>query len=521
MATNIYDSAKNYFDKPPGHITREEDRLRVQAYRAYENIYHNVPNSFKLVQRGDDSNPIYLPSARKIVESANRFFGKHLDFVLDPKAGMDADRGLVQLFLENFLVREEFYTKYVTQKRYGQVRGDFMWYLVGDDTRPEGRRISLYELDPGDYFPIYEDGDYNKVIGCHIVQVVTHPKDSTKTAVRRQTFRKLRDENSGVVTITSELAVFESDKWDDRIEGQEIVRILSLKDEEPLDPLITSIPVYHYKNKRISNHGFGSSELQGIETVIQAVNQAVSDQELALAFGGLGVYWTNSGPPVDENNEIVAWEIGPGRMIEVKGDKIKVERLSGVDNIDSSLAHINFLLGEGQESLGIPAIASGAVDVQIAESGIALWLRMAPLLAQNEEKEDELRNTHDHFFYDLINMWFPVYEGIGGIDTGLRISTVVDDPMPVDKDAEIARVSTMVNAGLMSIVEARAYLVSIGVGGIAANETGEFDAEEIIAEQKALAEAKAFDPFANRFNDELPTDTQATGTGPQGVKVVS
>jgi hypothetical protein len=46
---------------------------------------------------------------------------------------------------------------------------------------------------------------------------------------------------------------------------------------------VTSIPVYHFRNNRSGNSIFGTSELQGIESLIVGVNQTATDQELAVA----------------------------------------------------------------------------------------------------------------------------------------------------------------------------------------------------------------------------------------------
>ena len=44
-----------------------EDQERIQSYQTYEEIYWNHPETFKLVVRGTESKPIYVPSGRIIV----------------------------------------------------------------------------------------------------------------------------------------------------------------------------------------------------------------------------------------------------------------------------------------------------------------------------------------------------------------------------------------------------------------------------------------------------------------------
>src|SRR3546814_3832626 len=43
------------------------DGQRVASYDAYESIYWNAPDTFKLVQRGTDADPIYVRSEERRV----------------------------------------------------------------------------------------------------------------------------------------------------------------------------------------------------------------------------------------------------------------------------------------------------------------------------------------------------------------------------------------------------------------------------------------------------------------------
>ena len=46
------------------NIVGEIDKLRIAAYDLYDGIYHNRQESLKLEIRGEDSLPIYMPSAK-------------------------------------------------------------------------------------------------------------------------------------------------------------------------------------------------------------------------------------------------------------------------------------------------------------------------------------------------------------------------------------------------------------------------------------------------------------------------
>ncbi len=92
------------------------------SYTLYEDIYWNVPDSFKLVMRGDDESPIYLPTARKIVEATHRFLAVNFDFVVNDKVGTSGEQAALELIMRALFKREEVYAKVTTQKRYGLIK---------------------------------------------------------------------------------------------------------------------------------------------------------------------------------------------------------------------------------------------------------------------------------------------------------------------------------------------------------------------------------------------------------------
>jgi hypothetical protein len=74
------------------------------------------------------------------------------------------------------------------------------------------------------------------------------------------------------------------------------------------------------------------------------------------------------------------------------------------------------------------------VDSTTAESGVALALKMAPLLASNAEKELEIIGKTDQMLYDLQTMWLPAYEGVN-LD-GVIVESRVDNPLPRNKGGD-------------------------------------------------------------------------------------
>lgn len=488
MAFNPYDSARQFFTpgQAPAQVVTDKDRDRLQSYELYEKIYWTMPQTFKVKQRGSDASPIYLPSARKIVEACNRFLGVDFTAVVSGESAAE-----IEALLASTFTREKFYTKYATQKRYGLIKGDALWHIVADDTKAEGERISIYELDPATYFPIMDPDNNEKRIGCHLVDVITDPFDPNKTKqiARRQTYRKTEE------GITSELAHFEVAAWDDRnLAPKDIKRIRTVKPTFTLPSTITALPVYDIPNIRIPGPSpFAYSEIMGIERVFAAVNQAVSDEELSLAMAGLGIYWTTAGPPRDAAGNIVAWDIGPARMLEVGKDS-KVERLQGITSVDPMIDHMKFILGETQSGVGIPDVAAGKVEVTIAESGISLQLQLSPLLAKNAEKEKAQNDVYDQMFYDIVHSWFPAYEGTPEATTASAVAQT-GDPMPKNRKAQIDELIELKNAGILSSEEVRQILVAQHGYDINPNT------DALIAE--AAARATAEDPFSSRVDSGL------------------
>lgn len=481
------------------------DAERIEAYRLYEAMYWGVPETFKLTWRGTEDQPIYVPSAKTIVEACNRYLAVGFDYSLQVAAGGSGDRDAARLALDTLFRRERFFSKFTTAKRYGLIRGDSLFHVLADSTKPAGRRISILEVDPASYFPITADDDPDKIVGVHLVdQWVADPLKPAEVTIRRQTYRKV-PRPDGLNTITSETTFWELGGWDDRPgSGQKLKKLPGGTPAFELPPAITSIPVYHIMNQRAPLHPFGSSELRGLERIAAAINQAMSDQELALALAGIGTYVTNSGAPLDENGQETDWVMGPGNVVEVAGTKNEVffERVDGVRNVTPNLDHVNWLWKAMKESSATPDIATGAVDVAVAASGIALTLQMGPILAKNAEKEDEILGVADHMYFDILNGWLPSYEGLAF--EGVDVVPTVADPMPVDRAAVIAEITSLMatDPPLISAETARAILRDkLGY------EFSDAEAVAIVTEAADLSVAR--DPFSQRLRETESEETEA------------
>lgn len=518
-----YDSAANFikddkdFTKLIGNASNADDRLRLKAYELYEDMYFNRPDHMRVVLRGedDDSIEIYIPSAKKNIEAVNRYLAIDFDYQFD--SGTEVDQSALDTALQELFTREQVKTKFNKMKRFHLIKGDALLHIQAYGYEKPGRRICISELKPEHYFPI-EDFTTSRTMGCHIVDVIRNPKNSRKTEqcadewiVRRQTYmREMQEDKNGNKTptgrITTALALFELSKWDDRVVTNEIYMIEELIAEHALPDIIQNIPVYHWKNNPPPASTFGMSELAGVESIINAINQAATDEDLTLITQGLGVYWTDASAPLDENGNEVEWEIGPGSVVQVSTGA-NFGRVTGVSSVAPYHEHIALLDENMQQSMAVPDVAIGMVDVQAVESGIALQLKFGPLLAHNKEKEPGIQRVCDEFLDDLLD-WLQEYEGIQRNDT--QISSIFGDPMPQNKSQQLT--------DYLSIWAQAPSTLPVQWLYDRLNELFGWDLSDATDFPQALSDAKEIaqsaappDPFANMMMDANGNPIAPTG----------
>lgn len=459
-------------------IADVEEQKRVAAYALYEAIYWGVPDTFKLLKRGSESSPIYLPAGRSIVDTVNRYTANAVNFLPDPLVGTPEQQNAAILVMNAFLAREKFTSKFAANKREGIMRGDWFWHIYADELRPEGARISIQAVDPGSCFPIYNELNLDEIIGWHIVEQYEF---DGKPAIKRLTYRKVTG-TGGPSPITIEDTIFELDKWGGPGDPEESV-LQSITPPSQLPDVIDHLPVYHCQNFTTTGTIWGSSELRGFERVIAAVNQAISDEELALALEGLGVYVTDAGTPVDDDGNEVPWNLGPGRVVELPTsatEKTLFQRVNGVSTVTPALDHINFLLGQLNEAAATPGVARGDVDVSVAESGISLYLQLAPLLTKAEDKELVITDVHAQLMYDL-RKWFAAYEP-SNMSSPLMATAFVPvygEKIPVNRKERFDEILQLAAAGLVTAEWTWAELAKIGYQfGDTAKFATDLDAEK-------------------------------------------
>lgn len=451
-----YSTAAGLFGAKPGWLTNDLEIQRVQSYQLYEQIYWTVPDIFKVQFRGTNDKAIYIPSARTVIDTTDRYAGANFAVNLTDKvsgATDTADVVAAQLAFRDLFSRERFVSKFDGNKLYGVMRGDWVWHVTANPAKLAGTRISMNSIDPAMYFPVTADDDVDSIVAVHLaVQITT----SEGPRIHRLTYRK-EQSSPGVFTgrITVEEGLFKLDKWEmPDSKPDKVIRPI-----EQLPPTITAIPVYHVKNFEEPGNPFGSSDIRGFEVIMGAINQTVSDEDLALALDGIGMYATNAPRPTDEEGNPIGWRLGPGQVVQIPEDTT-FNRVTGITHVTPYGDHFNRLVQSFREAAATPDVAIGTVDVTVAQSGIALALQLSPLLAKTEKKNHLIIDTHTQMFFDVLNGWMPAYEQT--TFESVRVEALCGSAVPVDRAERFAELNDMLDRKVIDTVYYRAEAQKLG-----------------------------------------------------------
>lgn len=467
-----WSSLNGMFGPKPGWVP-EEDRDRIAAYTKYDQIYWNDPTQFALrVLEGE--NPVYIPNARTVVDTTSYYILKGLNIKVTDGSGAGAK---LKKALDDFLDRELFYSRFHTAKHAGVARGDYVFHLTADPSKPAGKRISFNSVDPSSVFPIYDEegAEPDKMIGVHIAWEYTLPNEPERVRVRRLTYRLVKV--SGKQRVSREEAIFELEpKW----YGPKPKLVKQLLPLGLLSEEITTLPIYWFKNLNWDGQPFGSSELRGFETILKAVSQGATDISGALALEGLGVYATDGGRPVNDDGTETDWEVAPGKVMEVPTGSY-FRRVEGVGSITPATDQINYLEAKLREATSLSDVALGRVDVQTAQSGIALAIKFMPTLAKIEERDKEGLGKLKQFFYDW-KIWHQVFEheALEG-----EIVPEIGEKLPQNRTERVNELNNMYDRKIIPASVYRDEMTKLGY-------VFPDDIEEMLKkEQEAAAEAAA------------------------------
>lgn len=490
------------------------DQVRIAAYQKYEEIYWTSEEGFQEVMRGDNENPVLMPTARTLVDTVNRYTATGFGYAVEPLAGGDTNAVVAaQLAFKNLFDRERFLSKFAGAKRKGIAVGDWCWHVYADPAKPLGKRLSLKSVDPGAYFPVYESdvvdgGDPDKIVKVHLAEQVAVGKD---TLVSRLTYERIFD-SSGVQTgIQTSHAIYKIDGW----ATAAAVKVRDIIPPTLLPAAIPAIPVYHIKNFD-DNAPFGSSEMRGLESVLVAISQTVSDEDLTVSIEGLGVYTTSGGAPVDSSGNEVGWVMGPGRVLTHAGD---LKRISGAGSVSPYGDHYDRMMGAVRAAVGASDAAVGKIDGATAESGIALLLQLGPMLAYSAEKDQTIRDVIGQMFYDL-SFWLAEYEELplllttdeqGASVPAVHVVPTFGDKVPTNAKAIIEQIVAL-RSLTPPVISLETVMVMLREAGLPlqANELDLVKAEQAATDAASLAAFGGVAPDTTAALDTATTTRTAT-----------
>jgi hypothetical protein len=448
MASSVpeqYLTIADWLGQLPGWVP-VADQFRIAAYAKYEEIYWASEEGFQEVLRGDNESPVFMPTARTIVNTVDRYTAPDFGWVVEPLVPETPDEEgvlLAQLAFEQLFVREAFLSKFASNKNKGIRRGDWLWHVVADDTKPLGKRIKILPVHPAAYFPVYESdlvetGDPEKIIKVHLAALVTI---NSQQKVNRLTYERLFDSAGNQTGIQVSQGIFDVQGWNGLAAPEAVIIPPKL-----LPPEIPAIPIYHMRNIDATER-FGSSELRGDESALLGINQTMSDEDLTLAMDGLGIYTTSGGAPVDANGQTTDFVMGPGRVLT---NVDNLERVNGTGSVTPYGDHYNRLYDAVKQAHGLSDVAIGRADSATAESGIALLLQLGPILAHTAIGDQHITDVHAQMFHDLC-FWLQVYEEIplliqgenGTTTPRVRVQPVVGDKIPQNVKAVIEQVISL------------------------------------------------------------------------------
>jgi len=405
-----------YLQNLPDWLPNEQDQQRLRSYTVYEAMYWNVEDTFELIRRDEDGADLYIPRPKTIVDITAHYLlkGMHVG-TKEPAKNTE-----LESFLDQFMKRERFYSRFQIAKLAGVTRGDWIFHITGDPLAPEGSRLSMTTVDPALYFPEFDSDDITKRTGAKLIEPMVHPDDPDKMVVHILHYWYELDEETKTrkdQLVWREEVLWETDNWSDPQKAKKVRQIIP---PSTLPAHITQIPLYHFKNADWDGYEFGNSELKGYERIFKGINQTMSDTEIALALVGLGVYATDAGRPRKADGTEGDWVVVPGTVWEMPGATM-VKRLEGISSVTPVLDFVGYLDDSVFQSSGTTDVALGKIDVAVAESGIALAIKFMPTLAKIEYRDTAGVEVLTQMWYDW-KFWVKAYENQDWTTTELVIT---------------------------------------------------------------------------------------------------
>ena len=512
-----WSSLDNMLGKLPSWWPSEEQQ-RIAAYEKYDQMYWNDPTQYS-IRVLEDEQPIYIPNARVIVDTTAHYLMKGLELVAqssdakatpataeDMKRDKEASaKSPAQRVLDDFLKRERFMSKFAINKQAGIARGDSAFHITADPMKPEGTRISIDTLHPGMVWKVPDDDDPDNIIRMHIVSQWEDPANPGLVKIRKLTYEKVIV--SGNRRISREEAIYELQGDTGFWYGPTPKKVKTILNPELLDERITAFPIYWFNNIDWESQLYGSSELRGLEYLDWAASQGTTDTQAALSLEGLGVYATDGGRPVDDQGRETSWEIVPGGVMEVPSGSY-FRRVEGVGSITPMMDQLSYLEKKMYAATGMTDVALGQVDVQVAQSGIALAIKFAPTLARMEHRDTAYLEILQQFWHD-IRFWFDVYDPTAQIP---EIDVMIaKSKLPVDRVAVLNELNNMYDRKIISRGYYRAKAAELGYNIPADEDKNILDEAEMMSKIAALSAPAGLAPNAQAAVEGKQVITNANG----------
>jgi hypothetical protein len=133
-------------------------------------------------------------------------------------------------------------------------------------------------------------------------------------------------------------------------------------------------------------------------------------------------------------------------------------RVEGVGSITPATDQINYLESKLREAGGLSDVALGRVDVQTAQSGIALAIKFLPTLAKIEERDMAGVARLKQMFYDW-KIWHQVFEH-ETLDGDVVIE--IGEKLPENRTERINELNNMLDRKVISIQYYRDEMKKLG-----------------------------------------------------------
>ena len=163
------------------------------------------------------------------------------------------------------------------------------------------------------------------------------------------------------------------------------------------------------------------------------------------------------------------------------------KKVDGVTTVTPMQDHLEFLINSLHE--GSSTFRTNAVDVQLAESGVALAIKFSPTLAKLETRDLNGMAKLKQLWHDW-KFWWRAYEGEDF--TEQEISVILGDKLPTDRVAVLNELNNMLDR---MVIDRQYYReqIKLKLGWDIPKDM----AERVKKEQKELTIARQFESPVN------------------------